>query len=131
MGPGRQPVVPAAEDGGDLGLEPSIQRPWRWTGWRDGGPEPGLPWEREERGSRANRILSAGCERAGGCRDHAGFGATRKGCRWCQWLQRGACRRRGGSPGLESGHVRFAVLVALRAAAWWGREGFQANMQLI
>lgn len=32
MGPGRQPVVPAAEDGGDSGLEPSIQRPWRWTG---------------------------------------------------------------------------------------------------
>lgn len=32
MDPGRQPVVPAAEDGGDSGLEPSIQRPWRWMG---------------------------------------------------------------------------------------------------
>lgn len=32
MGPGRQPVVPAAEDGGDSGLESSIQWPWWWTG---------------------------------------------------------------------------------------------------
>lgn len=67
MGPGRQPVVPAAEDGGDSGLEPSIQRPWRWTGvegW--GGLSRGCPGRERKGGAGPTGFCQLGVRELAG-----------------------------------------------------------------